>query len=143
MLVDTRTLFATEAARNSDGILGDVVDLGSDTNRDIGDGKPLYVHIVHTADSTGGTGSNYIDLQLRSSANTNLTSSHTIHTSIRFNDSIKRVGDVDTMVIPPGTRFKRYMGLYADETGSASIEATAFLSCQPFTYGVSYPDAEN
>ena len=109
----------------------------------IGDGQGLYLHIVHVGNSLDHDSSNRVLLELRSASNTGLTSDVTVHASMLYDDGRRFPGEVDTLPISPGKRFGRYLGLRSDETGMAGVRIMAFLSTQPFTSRLSYPDADN
>ena len=143
MIFDALVTFATDETANTDGEVGDVVDLSA-LERDIADGNPLYVHFVHTAATAGNTDLDHMELMVRSGDSaTSLSSNFTEHAQVDLRTG-REIGDVDTVMLHPSHQYRRYLGIYSDELGvGASAKVTIFLSLSPYTYGRSYPDAVN
>ena len=141
MIMDKLATFATEQAISATGVVGDIMDIG-DTDRDIGEGNPLYVHILVT---TAGTGSGTFTFDVRSSTGTNLIPNAEAHVRYEaLTGSTLTKGTVITLAIPPGNKtFHRYLGLYVVESSTATVSVTAWLSCDQYTTGRTYKDAVN
>ncbi len=138
MITDKLSTFASDLALGTHApgtaVIGDVMDLGTESFRDIGSGTPLYLVISMASDATSG-GSAIGSFELVSDDNTGLTSP-TVH----FETSPTAVADmtegttIAIIALPmEGIEYERYLGLRQVTAGAAFTGGTfnAFLTLTP------------
>lgn len=162
MIIDTLTQFANATSigtpNNATVNVGDVVDtLGSFTgNRDLGNGKALYLIIIVTSTFTSG-GATLLSLILASDSTSTLSVDDTqsIHyESASEDDSAYTAGKVFVIPLPAGDlavqvgapgAYERYLGVQVRNRAAVAVTGgaiTAFLSEDP-TKWLAYADAVN
>ena len=151
MIMDERSEFAdalqvTLAAGTN--LIGDVMDLGT-VNRDIGQGKPLYLMIQVAVAFAGGTDFGFILASDSTSAiSTDATETRHLRTDIYVVADLIQgfaqsyplpMGDVAASVTP----YERYLGVLGVGTGTQTAGSVdLFLSLDPHGWR-GYPDAQN
>lgn len=149
MILDERNEFAdatSVAGAAGTALIGDAIDLGG-SNRDIGNGQPLYLVIqAETEIITGGTAGT-IEFQLASDAQAAIATdgSATKHVSTgsivtddaAANDSRLNAGNyIYVGVLPQGALYERYLGILA-VIGTTTVTAgkiNAFLTWDVAAY---------
>ena len=152
MWIDERSEFAdAEALATAAGtnLVGDVMDLT--TNRDIGQGHPMYLVIQVTAAAAGGTAYQFV-LASDSAAAIATDGTETRHwASDVFTDAQLTAGFTLTFALPMGDTargedtagYERYLGILAIGTGTHTAGSiNAFLTPDPYGW-TTYPDANN
>ncbi|KKK67433.1 hypothetical protein LCGC14_2954120 [marine sediment metagenome] len=152
MIMDERSEFADAVAVPTGGaattLIGDVMDLGN-VNRDIGQGKPLYLVIQVETAVVGGTAIQFV-LASDSQAAIATSGAETRHyLSDVFLVTELTQGFQIVVALPMGdvsgsiTPYERYLGLLIVGTGTQSAgNINAFLTLDPAGWR-SYPDAAN
>ena len=151
-ILDERSEFCDAVAVPTGGaattLVGDVMDLGN-VNRDIGQGKPIYLNINVDTAFVGGTAIQFVLASDSTAAiSTNGSESrHFLSDVFAVADLIAGfqivvalpMGDVAASVNP----YERYLGILVVGTGTQSAGAiNAFLTLDPRGWR-SYPDATN
>jgi hypothetical protein len=154
MWIDERAEFADATdtfadAADSTALIGDVMDLT--TNRDIGQGHPLYLVIQVTTAYAGGTSVQFI-LASDSTAAIATTGAETRHLATDvWTDAQLTAGFTAVFPLPMGDTaqgedtagYERYLGILAVDVGTHTAGAiNAFLTPDPYGWA-SYPDANN
>ncbi len=152
MWLDERSEFADAVALTlaaGTNLVGDVMDLSS--NRDIGQGHPIYLVIQVTTAMAGGTAFQFI-LASDSGAAIATTGAETRHwASDVFTDAQLTAGFSFGFALPFGdtargegvSGYERFLGILAVGTGTHTAGAiNAFLTPDPHGW-TSYPDATN
>lgn len=152
MIMDERSEFADAVAVPTGGaattLIGDVMDLGA-VNRDIGQGKPLYLVIQVDTAIAGGTAIQFVLASDSTAAiSTDGTESrHYLSDVFAVADLIQGfqivlalpMGDVAASVTP----YERFLGILIVGTGTQTAgNINAFLTLDPAGWR-SYPDAAN
>ena len=120
MIIDRQLQFSDAQAVTADAISERVIDLGplggatANTIRDIGAGKPLYLHIlVTTTMDSSGEGAT-LDVTLESDSTADLATSATVHwtSTLLIAEATLVAGYwiAKGVAIPPGS-YERYLGL--------------------------------
>ena len=152
MWIDETLEFADAVALTSGAgtnLVGDVVDLT--TNRDIGQGHPMYLVIQVTAAMAGGTAFQFV-LASDSTATiaTDGTETRHMQTDI-WTDAQLTQGFTAVFALPMGDTargedtvgYERYLGVLAVGTGTHTAgSVNLFLTPDPYGW-TSYPDANN
>lgn len=146
MLFDINNTFAEAEATGNTGTrtVGDVIDLGSEQNRDIGVNSPMYLNVQVDTKITAGAGGTY-QVNLVTSANSDLSAGTTLISS----DALDSASDIEkgTQILNgalPSAGYKRYLGIQ-EVVGTANTTAgkiDAFLSRDQRSY-TAYEDAQN
>ena len=152
MIMDENAEFADAVAVPTGGaattLVGDVMDLGI-VNRDIGQGKPLYLVLNVDTAIAGGTAVQFVlasDSQAAISTDGS-ESRHFLSDVFAVADLIQGfqivvalpMGDVAASVTP----YERYLGILVVGTGTQTAGAiNAFLTLDPAGWR-GYPDAQN
>ena len=153
MWMDERAEFcdstAISPAQDSTALLGDVMDLT--TNRDIGQGHPMYLVLQVTTAFAGGT-SYQFHLASDSTAAISTDGSETRHFSTDvYTEAQMTAGFTAVWALPMGDTargedtagYERYLGILLTDVGSSTAGAiNAFLTPDPYGW-TSYPDANN
>ena len=152
MWLDERSEFADAVATTlaaGTNLVGDVMDLSS--NRDIGQGHPIYLVIQVTTAMAGGTAFQFI-LASDSAAAIATSGAETRHyASDVFTDAQLTAGFTLVIALPMGdtargegvSGYERFLGILAVGTGTHTAGAiNAFLTPDPHGW-TSYPDATN
>jgi len=153
MIMDENSEFADAVAVPTGGaattLVGDVMDLGT-VNRDIGQGKPLYLVISVDTAIAGGTALQFVlasDSQAAIATGADAASRHYTSDVFGVADLIQGfqlvvplpMGDVGNSITP----YERYLGILVVGTGTQTAGAiNAFLTLDPAGWR-SYPDANN
>ena len=153
MWIDERAEFAdaasTSGAADSTALVGDVMDLSS--NRDIGQGHPMYLVIQVTTAYAGGTSAQFV-LASDSSATIAVDGTETRHfQSDVFTDAQLTAGFTLVTALPMGDTargedtagYERYLGILVVDVGTHTAGSiNAFLTPDPYGW-TSYPDGNN
>jgi len=151
MILDELTEFCDATALNTGGagtyLVGDVIDSGN--VRDIGSGRQMYLVIqVDTTATSGGSATAQFQLASDSAAAIADDASQTIHL-ITNAIAVATLAQGWSIVIPvppqASVAYERYIGVQ-QVTAVAAFTAgkiNAFLTIDPPTTNVSYPDASN
>ncbi len=152
MWMDERAEFcdatSTSAAAGSTALVGDVMDLTS--NRDIGQGHPMYLVIQVTTAFTGGTSAQFV-LASDSGAAISTDGSETRHwSSDVFTAAQLTAGFSFGFALPFGDTaqgedtagYERYLGILVVDVGTNTGSINAFLTPDPSGW-TSYPDGNN
>lgn len=153
MWIDERSEFcdatAISPAQDSTAVLGNVMDLTS--NRDIGQGNPVYLIIQVSTVFAGGT-SYQFHLVSDSQAALSTDGSETRHFSTDvYTQAQMTAGFTAVYPLPMGDTaqgedtagYERYLGITLTDVGSSSSGAiNAFLTLDPYGW-TSYPDGNN
>lgn len=152
MWIDERAEFADATALTAGAgtnLVGDVMDLSS--NRDIGQGHPMYLVIQVSTAAAGGTSFQFI-LASDSAAAISTDGTETRHwASDVFTDAQLTAGFTLTFALPMGDTatgedtagYERYLGVLAVGVGTHTGGAiNAFLTPDPYGW-TSYPDGNN
>lgn len=120
MLIDTQNLFSDDQAITADAISANVIDLlpggilgqTANTLRDIGAGKPLYLHVLVTTTFDSAADSTSLITSLESDDNTSLSSAtqHWVSSDIEQATLVAGYWIAKGIPIPPGD-YQRYLGL--------------------------------
>ena len=152
MWMDERAEFcdatSTSGAAGSTALVGNVMDLTS--NRDIGQGHPMYLVIQITTAATGGTSIQF-ELASDSVANIAADCNSTKHyVSDVFTAAQLTAGFTLVTALPMGDTsqgedtagYERYLGILVTDVGSNTCSINAFLTPDPYGW-TSYPDGNN
>ena len=142
MLIDTRSTFAWE--EDVDGSagtakLGEAMDLEVEANQ--GEGYPLYLVILFTTTTAGGTSTAY---NLVTADNAALDSNPVTLLSTPVYAVASGVAGVYAIVVPlPKADYKRYLGITVTRVGTVTAGAvSAFLVQDPPAWRA-YPEGMN
>ena len=152
MWMDERLEFADGVALTTGAgtnLVGDVIDLS--TNRDIGQGHPMYLVIQMSVAAAGGTAYQFI-LASDSTATIATDGNETRHVATDvFTDAQLTLGFNSVFPLPMGDTaqgedtagYERYLGVLAVGTGTHTAgSVNLFLTSDPHGWA-SYPDANN
>ncbi len=152
MWLDERAEFcdatSTSGAAGSTALVGDVMDLTS--NRDIGQGHPMYLVIQVTTAASGGTSAQFV-LASDSQAAISVDGSQTVHyRSDVFTTAQLTAGFTFVTALPMGDTaqgedtagYERYLGILVTDVGTNTMSINAFLTPDPYGW-TSYPDGNN
>lgn len=142
MLIDTRSTFAwEEGVDGSAGTvkLGEAMDLEVEANQ--GEGYPLYLVILFTTTTAGGTSTAY---NLVTADNAALDSNPVTLLSTPVYPVADGVAGVYAIVVPlPKADYKRYLGITVTRVGTVTAGAvSAFLVQDPPAWRA-YPEGMN
>lgn len=138
MILDAQNQYSDAQAIVADARSTNNIDHGSDRN--IGLGEPLAVHIVvDVAAAGGGT----LEIQLRTDDNAAFSSATVVARTGALAAADLYAGRVIVLNVPPGTDMERFSELYFDVTTMTGITLTAHLVPLNFIPSgeVYYPDA--
>lgn len=126
MILDKYSEFADNAAVGANTgarVVGNVVDLGANQNRNIGAGEPLYLVIQASADfddTTGATAT--VEFKLASDDAATLDGTITTHLTTGVIDPADGIAEGDVLAVvalPQHADYQRFLGILADVQGEA------------------------
>ena len=158
MILDERLEFAdavSVAAVAGTALIGDVID--TSVVRDIGHGQPIYLVIRTSTEIITGGAAGTLTFQLASdaaaaiatdgSASVHFATTAFVTDGTDANDAELKVGGTIAQVVVPleGVPYERYLGILAvtATTTTTAGAINAFLTLDPNSAKVSYPDAAN
>ena len=114
MILDERNEFADAlscVANTGNAILGDVIDLGALTLRNLGDGEPMYL-VIQIDTAVVGTTST-VQWQLVSDSAAALTTSKTVHLDTgAIPEATLVAGYTKVYALPNEATYERYLGIW-------------------------------